>query len=64
MTEKDRIELLDKIMDLKKRLEEARNLNDLPAVDQSLRMADLYLFLSTQHLGFTGAVFPSEEAWV
>ncbi|MDP2663470.1 MAG: hypothetical protein Q8R28_22370 [Dehalococcoidia bacterium] len=64
MTEKERTLVLDKIMALKKQVEEVRNLNDLPSVDQSLRMIDMYLFLSTQHLGFTGAVFPSEDAWV
>lgn len=64
MTEKERLLVLDKVMAMKKQLEEVRNLNDLPSVDQALRMADLYLFLCTQHLGFTGAVFPAEEAWV
>ena len=64
MTEKERLLVLDKIMALKKQLEEVRNLNDVPSVDQSLRMADLYLFLCTQHLGFTGAVFPADDAWV
>lgn len=64
MTEKERIQLLDKIMAIKKQIEEVRNLNELPSVDQALRMADLYIFLSTQHLGFTGAIFPAEEAWV
>lgn len=64
MTEKERLQVLDKVMAMKKQLEEVRGLNDLPSVDQALRMADLYLFLSTQHLGFTGAVFPADEAWV
>lgn len=64
MTEKERLLVLDKIMAIKKQIEEVRTLNDLPAVDQALRMADLYVFLSTQHLGFTGAVFPADEAWV
>ncbi len=64
MTEKERLLVLDKVMAMKKQLEEVRNLNDLPSIDQALRMADLYLFLCTQHLGFTGAVFPAEEAWV
>ena len=64
MTEKERLQLLDKIMAIKKQIEEARTMNHLPSVDQALRMADLYVFLCSQHLGFTGAVFPSEEAWV
>ena len=64
MTEQERLLVLDKVMAMKKQLEEVRNLNDLPSIDQALRMADLYLFLCTQHLGFTGAVFPAEEAWV
>lgn len=63
MTEGDRQIVLDKVLAMKKQLEEVRNLNDLPAVDQAMRMADLYLFLSSQHLGFAGAIFPSEEAW-
>ncbi len=64
MTEKDRLNILNKILAIKKQIEEVRNLNDLPAVDQALRMADLYVFLSTQHLGHTGSVFPADEAWV
>ncbi|MDO8690099.1 MAG: hypothetical protein Q7R39_08850 [Dehalococcoidia bacterium] len=64
MTNTEREQVLDKIMALKKQVEEVRNLNDLPSVDQSLRMIDLYLCLSTPHLGFTGAIFPSEDAWV
>lgn len=64
MTEKERLQILDSIMAIKKQIEEVRNRNDLPAVDQALRMADLYIFLSAQHLGYTGAVFPADEAWV
>lgn len=64
MTERERLQVLDKIMAIKKQIEDVRNLNELPSVDQALRMADLYIFLSAQHLGYTGAVFPSDEAWV
>jgi hypothetical protein len=61
MTDQECHLVLQKLLLIKKEIEEIRNINDIPAIDQALRIADLYCFVSTQHLGYTEAVFPAQE---